>query len=190
FAQTEEGSASFGRWTLDDAGLPAYAYEMAQEVDPRATYRNTEKLDRRDHWHQVGNRRLTALASSDGVIQGYMGDRGGVCLNRFEAWAAGYTRALLTLAFFRMLQWLARLLSRRFLRATGGVAGARAQQAAGDPNSPRGVVAPETIDAAAQHLAAHNASGNRRTPPRHPVAPRNGCPGSFGSGADVTAGPG
>ena len=87
FQPTSEGSGIFGEWTLDDAGLPAYRYDLDQYADPRAAYPNTENLDRRDHWHQVGNQRITALASNDGTVQVYMGDRGGVFLNRFEALA-------------------------------------------------------------------------------------------------------
>ncbi len=86
FEPTEEGSGNFGRWVVDEAGLPAYQYEMNQYNDPRAGFPNTENLDRRDHWHQVGNERVTAMASNDGTVQVYLGDRGGVFLNRFEAW--------------------------------------------------------------------------------------------------------
>ncbi len=74
----------FGCWMLDDAGLPAYEYVLDQYKDPRAAYPNTEGLDRRDHWHQIGNDRITGLASNDGTVQVYLGDRGGVLLNRFE----------------------------------------------------------------------------------------------------------
>ena len=86
FQPTSEGSGIFGEWIVDDAGLPAYRYDLDQYADPRAAYPNTENLDRRDHWHQVGNQRITALASNDGIVQVYMGDRGGVFLNRFEAY--------------------------------------------------------------------------------------------------------
>ncbi len=82
---TTKGSGIFGRWILDDAGLPAYRYDLDQYKDTRARYPNTDHLDRRDHWHQIGNDRVTALASNDGTIQVYLGDRGGVFLNRFEA---------------------------------------------------------------------------------------------------------
>lgn len=187
FTPTEEGSASFGRWTLDDAGLPAYQYELRQEVDPRAAYVNTEKLDRRDHWHQVGNRRVTALASNDGVIQVYMADRGGVFLNRFEAFEAGYTRSALTVALFQLLQWLARLLSRRLL-AGGRKHGLRTYtpQAAGDGIPPRGAVSPDLLAASAQG-AAGNGSPTRR---RDPAATRYAFGGGFGyvdDGTDVWA---
>lgn len=86
FEATAEGSGIFGQWTNDGAGLPAYDYTFDQYSDPRALFPNSEKLDRRDHWHQVGNQRVTALASNDGTVQVYLGDRGGTFLNKFEAW--------------------------------------------------------------------------------------------------------
>ncbi len=86
FEANSEGSGIFGQWTLDHIGLPAYDYTFDQYADARARYPNSENLDRRDHWHQVGNRRITALASNDGTVQVYLGDRGGILLNKFEAW--------------------------------------------------------------------------------------------------------
>ncbi len=85
FVPAAEGSGIFGRWTLDAHGLPAYEYTLDQWRDDRARYPNSEHLNRRDHWHQIGNDRITALVSNDGTVQVYLGDRGGVWLNRFEA---------------------------------------------------------------------------------------------------------
>lgn len=78
------GAGIFGMWDVDRFGLPCFRYTLDQYADPRAAYPNTERLDRRDHWHQVGNDRVTAMASNDGTIQVYFGDRGGVILNRFN----------------------------------------------------------------------------------------------------------
>ncbi|MCL4507252.1 MAG: hypothetical protein M1434_01450 [Chloroflexi bacterium] len=85
FTPASEGSGIFGHWTLDAHGLPAYQYTLDQLHDNRARYPNSENLNRRDHWHQIGNDRVTALVSNDGTVQLYIGDRGGVWLNRFEA---------------------------------------------------------------------------------------------------------
>ncbi|MBA3868064.1 MAG: hypothetical protein H0X30_02835 [Anaerolineae bacterium] len=85
FEQSGEGSGVFGRWILDENGLPAYDYQMNHRRDPRAYYINSQGRDRRDHWHQVGNDRITALAANDGIVQFYSADRGGVFINRFEA---------------------------------------------------------------------------------------------------------
>jgi hypothetical protein len=85
FELTEAGSGAFGRWILDAAGLPAYRYELDQYQDSRAHYPNTEGRDRHDHWHQIGNDRITALASNDGTVQVYLADRGGIFLNRADA---------------------------------------------------------------------------------------------------------
>ncbi len=84
FTVTDYGSGAFGHWILDEAGLPAYRYEMDQFTDERAAYPVSEGAFRRDHWHQVGNERLNALASNDGTVQVLIGDRGGMFLNRFD----------------------------------------------------------------------------------------------------------
>jgi hypothetical protein len=88
FAPNEDGSGAFGRWIIDQAGLPAYRYEFAQYHDDRAAFPITAGAERRDHWHQIGNDRITALAANDGTVQVYLCDRGGVFLNRFEAHTA------------------------------------------------------------------------------------------------------
>jgi hypothetical protein len=85
FQPTEEGSGIFGRWQLDANSLPCYQYELDQYADPRAFFPNSAGIDRRDHWHQIGNDRITGLASNDGTVQVYIGDRGGVFLNLFAA---------------------------------------------------------------------------------------------------------
>lgn len=85
FSETAQGSGAFGRWILDENGLPAYYYEMDQYRDPQARYTHSFGLDRRDHWHQIGNDRINALASNDGTVQVMIGDRGPIFLNRYEA---------------------------------------------------------------------------------------------------------
>lgn len=111
FQDTAVGSGIFGRWIIDRAGLPAYRYDFDQYRDNRARYPNSENIDRRDHWHQIGNDRVTALASNDGTVQIYLCDRGGVFLNRFEARgreAEGESGGL-TDPIGRALAWLARV---------------------------------------------------------------------------------
>ncbi len=97
FVPTTEGSGIFGKWTVDKDGLPAYNYELDQYADARAQFPNSEGFDRRDHWHQIGNRWVTALGSNDGTVQVYLGDRGGVFLNKFEAWKTDRPAAWFTL---------------------------------------------------------------------------------------------
>ncbi len=150
FEPTEEGSGNFGRWTLDPAGLPAYQYEMDQLTDPRASFPNSEGRDRRDHWHAIGNRRVTALASNDGTVELYLGDRGGVFANRFEASDDTRVRFGFLVTLFRWLQTLARWAA-RFLRPhLGGphiptVFGAQSGHLR--PIPPRGVVPPDLVAA-------------------------------------------
>lgn len=85
FKPATQGGGAFGQWTLDGARLPAYQYNMDQYLDERAKYPDSEWPNRRDHWHQIGNHRVTGLASNDGTVQVYLCDYGGVFLNRFEA---------------------------------------------------------------------------------------------------------
>lgn len=158
FTPSEEGSGIFGRWILDDAGLPAYEYELDQYLDPRAAYPNTENLDRRDHWHQVGNQRVTALASNDGTVQVYMGDRGGVFLNRFEAYGAPGTTLLVLLArlALRIINFIVRLIN-----PPKTPTGASAQSAA-EVQAAEGVYTPRTAPslAALDMLAGNTSSGD------------------------------
>jgi hypothetical protein len=84
FEPTEEGSGAFGRWLIDRE-LPAYRYELDQYRHRQAAFPNSEGADRRENWHQIGNDRVTALASNDGTVQVYLNDRGGIFLNRGEA---------------------------------------------------------------------------------------------------------
>ncbi len=115
FQISDEGNGIFGKWVIDLDGLPAYEYTFDQHSDPRAGYPTTDGVNHRDHWHQVGNQRITALASNDGIIQVYIGDRGGMFLNRFEAWDSEGTVSPV-LAFFaqiallivRFMAWLSR----------------------------------------------------------------------------------
>jgi hypothetical protein len=84
------GSGVFGRWIVDDFGLPAYEYWAAQELDDRARYPNTLNDDRRLHWHQIGNDRVTAIATNDGWVSLFGQERGATFYNRFEAATQNY----------------------------------------------------------------------------------------------------
>jgi hypothetical protein len=84
FTDTAYGSGAYGRWILDENGLPAYRYDLNQFEDDRAAYPVSEGAFRRDHWHQVGNERITGIASNDGTVQVFLADRGGLFLNYFN----------------------------------------------------------------------------------------------------------
>ncbi len=112
FTPNNEGSGIFGEWTVDKTGLPAYDYKFDQYADARAQFPNSENLDRRDHWHQIGNRLVTALASNDGTVQVYLGDRGGVLLNKFEAWQTDRPAAGLLSLLARIVLIVLRLVAR------------------------------------------------------------------------------
>ena len=84
FVACSTGSGIFGRWTIDDGALPAYEYHLDENADARASWFNTEKLDRRDHWFSFGNQRVTALATNDGPIEITMQDRGITYLDKID----------------------------------------------------------------------------------------------------------
>lgn len=84
------GSGAFGRWTLDELGLPAYDYAIDQARDGRAAFPNTERADRRDHWHAFGNDRLDAIFVNDGYVQVGTQDRGATWLNAYDPAAKAY----------------------------------------------------------------------------------------------------
>jgi hypothetical protein len=85
FVACSTGSGIFGRWIVDDAGLPAYDYGLDENADARASWFNTEGLDRRDQWFSFGNARVTALATNDGPIEVTTQDRGITYLDKIDA---------------------------------------------------------------------------------------------------------
>jgi hypothetical protein len=64
------GSSNFGAWIEDEFGLPAFHYTCNQTTDPRAvTDVQPGVLSSTEHVHQVGNDRITALASNYGHVR-------------------------------------------------------------------------------------------------------------------------
>ncbi|MEM3384814.1 MAG: hypothetical protein QXE78_04700 [Nitrososphaeria archaeon] len=64
------GSGYFGNWFYDEHGLPAYDYQCNQLVDEKAkTFTNPKLRNPIEHFHQVGNDRLVAIASNFGYVQ-------------------------------------------------------------------------------------------------------------------------
>lgn len=64
------GAGDFGRWAQDEFGLPVYCYTANQTADPKAlTDVRPGLLNAREHIHQVGNDRITALASNYGTVR-------------------------------------------------------------------------------------------------------------------------
>ena len=68
--QAPYGSSNFGTWIDDEFGLPAFQYTCNQTSDPRAvTQLQPGILAPTEHIHQVGNDRITALASNFGHLR-------------------------------------------------------------------------------------------------------------------------
>lgn len=84
FAACSSGSGRFGRWTIDDLGLPAYDYAIDQEKEPFAVYPTTDGVEHREHLHQFGNDRVTAVFRNDGVVLVGTQDRGPTWLDAFD----------------------------------------------------------------------------------------------------------
>ncbi len=79
------GSGYFGEWIEDEFGLPAYRYTCDQINDPKAiTPMNEVWHSKTDHWHQVGNERLVAVASNYGYIQVRQDEGGPKFLNVYD----------------------------------------------------------------------------------------------------------
>ncbi|MFO0551556.1 MAG: hypothetical protein U0271_24425 [Polyangiaceae bacterium] len=84
FPPCSRGSGDFGRWFVDEAGLPAYEYMIDQATDDRALYFNTENLALRTHWGAFGNYRVNAMFSNDGLLELVTQDRGIDYLNKVD----------------------------------------------------------------------------------------------------------
>jgi hypothetical protein len=64
------GSGHFGRWSQDEFGAPSFVYTANQTTDPRAvTDVQAGILGPTEHVHQIGNDRITALASNFGTVR-------------------------------------------------------------------------------------------------------------------------
>jgi len=89
FRRCEAGGGIFGKWVVDDLGLPAFEYTFDQRHDSRAVWPNSEDLapafkKRRDHFVMLGNDRLHFKAVDDGYVELYATERAPTWLNRFD----------------------------------------------------------------------------------------------------------
>lgn len=79
----DSDGGAFGCWNDDDGGLPRYEYTLDHAQDPRAAYCVSTGMST-DHWHAVGNDRITALAHNEGYVEAMDWDRCGKYLNHWE----------------------------------------------------------------------------------------------------------
>jgi hypothetical protein len=86
------GSGDFGRWVVDQWGLPAYDYAIDQLTNPIA--KQPEISGSNDAWSQVGNDHIVADASNHGYVQLWSQDRLYQWMNYYDAahqhYAGGY----------------------------------------------------------------------------------------------------
>jgi hypothetical protein len=85
-ADNPPGSGRFGCWFEDRHGLPAYEYTRGLVTDLGLNYtRRDGDAGADDHWHQVGNTRITAMAHADGRVRLFDGTRGPKWVSEFSA---------------------------------------------------------------------------------------------------------
>ena len=77
------GSGSFGKWTVDSFGLPAYDYMIDQATNPIAA--QPELNGSTDAWHQLGNDHIVADAYNHGYVQLWSQDRLYQWMNYYDA---------------------------------------------------------------------------------------------------------
>ncbi len=75
------GNGHFGKWIEDEFGLPAYNYNCNQFLDPLANTPTTYGYSI-DHFHQIGNDRITATVHNGGYVQVLASGRGFQWLTR------------------------------------------------------------------------------------------------------------
>ncbi len=79
------GSGHFGEWIEDEHGLPAYRYTCRQETDPKAVTPVCRAWQSpTNHFHQLGNDRLVAVASNYGYVQVRQDEGGPKFLNDYD----------------------------------------------------------------------------------------------------------
>jgi hypothetical protein len=77
------GSGSFGKWTVDSFGLPAYDYTIDQATNPIAA--QPELNGSTDAWSQIGNDHIVADAFNHGYVQLWSQDRLYQWMNYYDA---------------------------------------------------------------------------------------------------------
>lgn len=74
----------FGQWITDEFGLPAFEYTCSQGDDENALWEGVPGKFYRTHWHQLGNDRITALATNDGQVTVFTYDKYPQYLNYYH----------------------------------------------------------------------------------------------------------
>lgn len=83
FSNSVEGAGSYGDWESDGENNPRFHYTINHNKDNHALYRTSSGFSR-DHWHLVGNDRITALAHNEGYVEVMDWDRSGRYLNKWD----------------------------------------------------------------------------------------------------------
>jgi hypothetical protein len=76
-----ERTTAFGRFIVDDHGLPAFDYTLPRG-DARATWTLTDGSERTDHIFSIGNDRVIGVVSTDGTVELFTRERGMAFANK------------------------------------------------------------------------------------------------------------
>jgi len=77
------GSGDFGRWGVDEFGLPFYSYDIDEATDPMAE--QPELAGATQAQHQLGNDHIKGMAYNDGYTQLWSQDRLSQWANLYQA---------------------------------------------------------------------------------------------------------
>lgn len=78
------GKGIFGFWHNQETGLPVYEYQINHRESPDAVYPHSTNKEAREHFHQVGNDRINAIAYNDGYLVLMGQERGVTFYNRWD----------------------------------------------------------------------------------------------------------
>lgn len=73
------GNSYFGSWTEDRWGLPVFECRQSEEIRKKRGPGGGSTT----HWHQIGNHRIDALVSIEGILTGSTSEKGLWWLNRY-----------------------------------------------------------------------------------------------------------
>lgn len=84
------GNSNFGYWAEDEFNLPVFVYTCNQTQEERAKYIISGNKTSTTHWHQIGNDRITAIATNDGYLQLFCGKKDFKWINYYQPEARNY----------------------------------------------------------------------------------------------------
>lgn len=81
----------YGRWSVDESGLPEFEYTLDQRTDERAIWDTRAFGETTLHWHQIGNDRISARATNEGWVEMYSHEHGPRWINHQDPEAGSHS---------------------------------------------------------------------------------------------------